>query len=428
MDADVLIVGAGAAGLMAARELSRAGKKILILEARDRIGGRIYPLSEAEFGYPAQGGAEFVHGDAPITNNLGKDIGLTFTHGVEWWDVRDTEEPVLISHASHLDKVTPNDHLIIEKLKELTDDIPVTDFLEKYFPGGEHRELRYITQERIKGYDAADPKRASAFALREEMTDKSAWRQHNIKEGYGKLLDYFASECHKYGVAIELGKKVETVDWGGKNIQIICEDAKVYRGAQLLLTVPVSVIPEINFMPALPKKKEAAKHIGYGPVVKTLIRFKSKWWRGVREQKFEKMFFMFSKEKIPTWWTQYPEPHTTLTGWAAGPQAAALESKSGEEIFEIALRSLSNIFKIHIDELHAQVVIYKVNNWIKDPFAKGGYSYSTPESEASIEELLTSVENKIYFAGEAINLGGMVATVEAALQSGKDAAVKVLSS
>jgi monoamine oxidase len=63
----IVVIGAGSAGLIAARELERAGKRVTILEARDRCGGRIHPLPAAEFGYPAEGGAEFVHGEAPIT-------------------------------------------------------------------------------------------------------------------------------------------------------------------------------------------------------------------------------------------------------------------------------------------------------------------------------------------------------------------------
>jgi monoamine oxidase len=72
-----LIVGAGAAGLMNARELARAGKQVVILEARDRCGGRIYQLSAQEFGYPAEGGAEFVHGAAPVTRALMREAGLS---------------------------------------------------------------------------------------------------------------------------------------------------------------------------------------------------------------------------------------------------------------------------------------------------------------------------------------------------------------
>jgi monoamine oxidase len=73
----IVIIGAGAAGLMAARELACAGKRVTVLEARDRCGGRIHSLPVAEFGYPAEGGAEFVHGEAPITRGLLREAGLS---------------------------------------------------------------------------------------------------------------------------------------------------------------------------------------------------------------------------------------------------------------------------------------------------------------------------------------------------------------
>src|SRR5690349_4074425 len=83
---DFLVVGAGAAGLMTARELARAGKNVTILEARERCGGRIFPLPAAEFGYPAEGGAEFVHGAAPVTRDLMREAGLRLQprYGTRW--------------------------------------------------------------------------------------------------------------------------------------------------------------------------------------------------------------------------------------------------------------------------------------------------------------------------------------------------------
>ena len=75
----IVVIGAGAAGLMAARELARAGRRVTLLEARDRCGGRIYPLPARDFGYAAEGGAEFVHGEAPVTHGLLREAGLNPT-------------------------------------------------------------------------------------------------------------------------------------------------------------------------------------------------------------------------------------------------------------------------------------------------------------------------------------------------------------
>src|SRR5205809_1369928 len=85
----VVIVGAGAAGLMTARELAGAGKRVTILEARDRCGGRIYALPAHEFGYPAEGGAEFVHGAATVTRSVMREAGLSLLpRGGTRWSVR----------------------------------------------------------------------------------------------------------------------------------------------------------------------------------------------------------------------------------------------------------------------------------------------------------------------------------------------------
>src|ERR1700704_7131718 len=105
----IVVVGAGAAGLTAARELVRAGKRVTIVEARDRCGGRIDPLPTAEFGYQAEGGAEFVHGAAPVTRSLMREAGLSLLpRGGTRWSTRTgalLPDESLLPHAARFYRV-----------------------------------------------------------------------------------------------------------------------------------------------------------------------------------------------------------------------------------------------------------------------------------------------------------------------------------
>jgi monoamine oxidase len=149
----VIVIGAGAAGLMASREFGRAGKNVTILEARDRCGGRIDPLPAAEFGYPAEGGAEFVHGEAPVTRGLLREAGLsllpiegmqrTVMEGKLW-----SEDPLEIHEAK-----------LHAALRELKDDVTVAEFLRRQFAGSEYDRLRRSIERMVESYDAADPER-----------------------------------------------------------------------------------------------------------------------------------------------------------------------------------------------------------------------------------------------------------------------------
>lgn len=158
-----IIIGGGAAGLMAARELSRNGQSVVILEARDRIGGRIWPLSEKGFGYPAQGGAEYVHGPAKITMSLIAEAGLTYistTQG-ESWNVRDND-------LYPEDRPMPYLDLLHDQLKALDIDMPIATFLDQHFSEEKYTVLRDSIFRMVEGYDAADPQCISAFSLRSD--------------------------------------------------------------------------------------------------------------------------------------------------------------------------------------------------------------------------------------------------------------------
>ncbi len=413
--AATLIIGAGAAGLMAARELIKAGGQVILLEARDHIGGRMHGHT----------GAEFVHGDLPVTLGLLHEAGIRYNAitGVMWQSVNGQLSPVE-------DWVIPHWPDFVKALKALKQDMPLQDFLVQYFPEDKYADLRDMVLRYACGYDTAQPADASTLAMREEWLSEKDAPQYRIAGGYDQLTAYLAEGIRTGGGVIKCEAIVKELHWQPGQATALTTDGQQYTAQHAIITLPFGVLQapagapgSVQFLPALPAQQAAAQQMGMGGVIKILLHFREAFWEhhpvGDENQTTPDLSMIFSKELVPTWWTQQPERSTLLTGWLGGPAAKALADASAEHILQMALASLGAIFNMPVTALQTLLQSHDIINWTADPFTRGSYTYPTVQTKAALPVLSAPVANTLYFAGEGFYEGPEMGTVEAALTSGK---------
>jgi monoamine oxidase len=431
-NADVLIVGAGAAGLMAAYTLAQAGKKVIVLEACNRAGGRIRSISDTMFFEHAELGAEFVHGNLPITLQLLHEAGIAYhPAGGAMWQFKDGT----LSKATGM---IEGWDLLMQKLDELQTDMTLQHFLDAYFADDKYRALKDSVVQYAAGYDTSDPARVSVLALRREWQNEDEDAQYRIDGGYCRLIDHLTEVCKNHGGAIYLNAPVTHITWQAGAAIATTADGEQYQAEKVVLAIPLGVWQApatakgpIEFLPAISEQTIALQKLGFGAIIKVLLQFDESFWENVAVQNQEgddlkDMAFLFTNEAIPTWWTQVPQHQPLLTGWLGGAAAARHADTPAEEILQQSLQSLSKAFNISAGTLKERLVAWHVANWTADPYIYGSYAYDTVDTAASLEVLKHPIANTLYFAGEFMYQGTAMGTVEAALSSGRDTAQEML--
>jgi len=435
-ESDVIIVGAGVAGLAAARELSSAGLDVIILEARNRIGGRISTHFDS---WPIELGAEFVHGKPPETFAIAERAKLKLQEipNLHWH----LHNGILTKSGEFWSKV----EAVMEEMSSYRGpDESFSDFLNHYKQKNPVEDIESIATLYVEGFHAAHSDSISVQGL--NKTNKAAEeieddKQFRIPNGYGELVNALHDEAMAAGARFHLQTVVEEVSWKRNQVEVTTQASQKFKARRLLSTLPLSLLQDfgeqaarVGFTPSLDDKIGAARKLSLGHVVKVVLRFREPFWEsltvpGERDEPadLKKLTFVHAPaEVLPTWWTQFPVNTTLLTGWAGGTRADRLSLESEDSLLDHSLESLSHILTTSKQFLEESLEQFYTHNWHKDPFTAGAYSYVPVGGLKSQSELAKPLEDTLFFAGEATNYMGHHATVHGAIATGLRASKEIL--
>jgi monoamine oxidase len=416
----VIIIGGGIAGLIAAKKLSAQNKRVVLLEARDRLGGRINSITLENLpGLVLEYGAEFIHGKLPATLELLKEYKIPF-HPVEGEMVNLTKESLSAHEGVAWNK-------LVQKMSELKKDVTLSDFLDDHFPGEKNVSFKNSIKKYASGFDLADPDSASTMALYREWNAESD-DQFRIEGGYKELVIALYNDCIRSGCKMFTSTIVKEIAWSKESVKVLTVTEKLFTASKVLITIPGGILTEetkkgfIHFKPSIAEKIDAYRNIGFGSVIKIFLVFNAAFW----ESQYKDAGFFFTPDAIPTWWTQNPKKNNLLIGWLGGCEAKKWIQQTDEKILEAAIDSLALSFGLPKEQLNKRLLYSKIVNWYIEDFTHGGYSFSKVDTSMAKKQLNEPAENTIYFAGEALYDGPMQGTVEAALQNGIETAEKMM--
>ena len=432
----ILIIGAGAAGLAAARDLSRAGWTVTVLEARDRIGGRIFTLSETDSPAPIELGAEFIHGRSPALWEIARAAHLKIHEVSEHhWYFDDGK-------LSRSRDFWRNVQGLMNKMKSSDADQSFRQFLDSVPDSPDSQRAKDMATRHIEGFHAANIDRIGMRGLvkaNEAADPIEGNKSFRFQDGYDPLVQALRAEAENYGASFHLNITVTAIHWQGMQVEVRTSGADVYEASAALITLPLGILQSrqedggIQFVPELPAAKQSAiEQLAVGNVIRINLMFRERFWESAKvwdehgtAVSFRNAgFFHCPDAAIPTWWTQLPLRAPLLVGWIGGPAADRLRSKGA--LVDQAINSLSLILNAPSAEIHRQLEASYVHDWHDDPFSRGAYSYVPVDGLEAQQVLSQPLDNKLFFAGE-VTCTGHVGTVHGAIQSGQRAAQEVLN-
>jgi monoamine oxidase len=449
LEFDIAILGAGVAGLAAGRILAKSGLRVAVVEARHRVGGRIFTAhvtaGEAAREIPVELGAEFVHGLPPETWQIIREAGL---------DTYEREGALLCSNGGPVqvhDEHREGGIGVLERMKQWVAEHPgAPDMSFKEYlrlvpaePAAAARAVEYV-----EGFNAADSALIGikALAKQQQAEDEiDTDRLFYVRRGYDALPGFLAREIEDAGGTILLGRIAQRVLWqrGAVTMSGVHATGNPFTvsARRALISVPLGVLQagSIEFAPSPAAALAQAQRLVMGPVMRMTLIFRSRFWAAAYGSQapvplrvgLERLSFLFTHGALPsTWWTPMPDTAAMITAWVAGPRVALIEAASkttgnADAFLELSLTTLANAFGLSIGSMRQLLLSWHTHDWQADRYALGAYSYAPAGAVDASDRMAEPVEDTLFFAGEHTDTSGHWGTVHGAVRSGMRAATQL---
>ncbi len=410
VDNDVIVVGAGMAGLGAARMLCDAGHDVLVCEARSGIGGRVQSLPRPH-GHVIELGAEFIHGDSVSTWQFVEQLKLQTSIDARWdgrvvWDGRQTQRMTqLAAHDAQLQTLQTIEDAL---LAYTGPDISFAQWLDMQ---GYQGVARHLADIRLSHSAATMPERQSVRAMQSDLlaSEHLGGNDHHIEAGYSQIVYHLAD-----GVPIWCDTPVVAITDAGSHCRVRFADGRERSARHVVVTVPLTILKAglISFTPPLSDTKMAAINaLDMHAALKVVLQFAHPFWPA-------DMSFLTLSDPAPVWWTpRAGSPY--LMGLFTGQRA--LKMRSMPDIVATCVTHITQAFGLATPP---PLAWSHVEDWLADPWIRGGYS-SVPVGAHGHRDALAASQGRIHFAGEATAIDGQSASVHGALSSGWRAAAVI---
>ncbi len=414
---DVLILGAGAAGLAAAAQLKSAGKRVCVIEARSRVGGRVF-TEWPDSVYPVELGAEFIHGKPEIFSDWIQEADKT---PAVWWRR---------SHGKkvHADDIFENIDSVFRAIrKQLGSSDASFDSACRQIQHLFSEDAIEETRAFVTGFYSAPLDAISARAATAQppsVGNEASNDTFRVSSGYSSVLNRYLEALLPLKENIRLKTIVHAVEWSRGRVRFRFSDPTTRNGEaiakQAIITLPIGCWEQVQFQPELEQKKFALRHLGMGVVHRVVLRFQSAFWE---RKNFRPGYLQLPNRPFVTFWTSRPWEEPRFTCWSGGSQTLGVrKDRIGQ-----AAECLALALGVGTDKVQSQLIGAHYYDWSKDPFAKGSYSFLRVGGADANSQLRSPIENTLFFAGEACHPEDRTGTVDGAIETGMMAAGEILN-